>query len=339
MPHRLDRDNLEAVILRSPEQFAAGRAAAQGGLPAEALAKWGSIQRVLVAGMGGSWMAGALFRDAGLAKVRIDMHRGYDLPPMPKKGTLVIASSFSGNTEETLSAYDAARTAGLPLIGIAAGGELEKRCAADGIPFVKIPADPPTMQPRYATGYGVGIFTRLLEALGLAEAGVRQAVEAVGAFLRNFMTTARERGEALVPKLQGVTPIIYASDRFASVARIWKIKINENAKTPAFWNVFPELNHNEMIGWSRPQGKFHAVYLRAADEHPRVQKRFEITQALLREKGISASLVPIEGKNLAEQIFSTLLVGDWASYGLALAYGIDPSPVPMVEKLKKRLQQ
>lgn len=303
------------------------------------MAKAGPFTRVLVAGMGGSWMAGALVRDAGLSTVRIDIHRGYDLPPVPRDGTLVIASSFSGNTEETLSAYDAAKAARMALIGISAGGELERRCASDGVPFVKIPADPPSMQPRSATGYGVGIVVQLFANLGLSADGAPEAIAKLGKTLDNFMETARERGEALVPHLKDATPVVYAADRFATVARIWKIKFNENAKTPAFWNVFPELNHNEMIGWSSPRGRFHVVLLRAADDHPRVQKRFEITQTLLREKGISSSMVPIEGTSLVEQIFSTLLVGDWASYGLALALGVDPSPVPMVEDLKRRLKE
>lgn len=337
MPHPLDAENLEDVILHSPEQFQAGMRAAAS-VSAGALAKAEPVERVLVAGMGGSGLAGALVRAARLSAVPVQIHLDYGLPAETDPSTLVIASSFSGNTEETLSAFDAAKAAGAPVVGVSAGGELERRCAADGIPFVKIPADPPTMQPRYATGYGVGIITQLLATLGSASAGAVGALAGLGTFLQSFMPTARERGEALVPKLQAATPVVYAADRFADVARVWKIKINENAKAPAFWHVFPELNHNEMTGWEHPQGPFHVVYLQAADDHPRVQKRLAVSEALLREKGISGSIVPIEGRNLVEQIFSTLLVGDWASYGLALGYGIDPSPVPMVEELKRRLR-
>lgn len=336
---------MESVIRRSPEQFQAGLQAAAG-----VTVPGGPLAGVLLAGMGGSWMAGALVRDAGLARVPIAIHRGYDLPSGVAHDTLVIASSFSGNTEETLSAYAAARAAQLPLLGVAAGGELEQRCTADHVPFVKIPSHPPNMQPRSATGYTVGILTQLLAQCGLASPDSVATVEALGDRLAAFMDTARARGEALVPPLVSATPIVYAADRFASVARIWKIKFNENAKTPAFWNVFPELNHNEMIGWSQtprslgaggksPKSAFHIIYLRAADDYPRLQKRFQITEALLREMRIPASLVPIEGTTLCEQIFSTLLVGDWASYALALALGLDPSPVPMVEDLKKRLNK
>lgn len=329
---------MKTIIEGLPEQFRAGLRAAVG-VPAEVLAKTGPIRRILFAGMGGSSMPGALVRDAGLSTVRIDLHQGYELPPGLAHGTLAVVSSYSGTTEESLSAYTAARQAGTPLVGIAAGGELEKRCTADGVPFIKIPSDPPTMQPRSATGYGVGIFTQLLANLGLAAEGAVTAIEGIGPSLTTRMDAVRAQGETLVPLLKDTTPIIYASDRFATVARIFKIKINENAKTPAFWNVFPELNHNEMIGWTNPHGRFHVVLLRDAADHPRMQKRFEVTLALLRERGVSASVVPIEGATLIEKFFATLLVGDWASFTLALALGTDPSPVPMVEDLKKRLTQ
>lgn len=333
MPHPLDTQNMEDVIRRSPEQFAAGlRAAEEVALPS------GPFSAVLIAGMGGSWMAGALVRDVGLSKVPLTVHRGYELPEDVPPATLIVASSFSGNTEETLSVYEAARAAGRPVIGMAAGGELATRCISAQVPFVKIPAEPPTIQPRSATGYGVGIFTQILARAGLATTDAANEVKRLGGFLTSFMETARQQGEALAPALHGVTPLIYASDRFATLARIWKIKINENAKTPAFWNVFPELNHNEMIGWTQPHGPFHVVLLRDADDHPRLQKRFDITLALLREKGISSSIIPITGTTLIEKTFSSLLLGDWASRALALALGTDPSPVPMVEDLKKRLK-
>ncbi|TSC72590.1 MAG: glucose/mannose-6-phosphate isomerase [Parcubacteria group bacterium Gr01-1014_38] len=333
MPHPLDTQDMEGVIRRSPEQFAAGLRAAEG-----VRLSRGPFSQVILAGMGGSWMAGALVRDAGLSKAPITIHRGYGLPERVPSDTLVLASSFSGNTEETLSAYEAARAAGLSLIGVAAGGELEKRCTSAGVPFVKILADPPTMQPRSATGYGVGILVQILARIGLATADAVSTVERLGRFLAGSMESARQQGEALAAVLTAVTPIIYASDRFAAVAHLWKIKINENAKAPAFWNVFPELNHNEMIGWSFVHGAFHVVLLRDANDHPRVQKRFDITLALLREKGIASTIVPITGTTLPEKVFSSLLVGDWASTALALAHGVDPSPVPMVEDLKKRLK-
>lgn len=332
--HPLDSQRMDEVIRRSPEQFRAGLAAAEG-----ITVPGGPFTDILLAGMGGSWMAGALLADAALVTVPLAIHRGYGLPRGTLATTLVLASSFSGNTEETLSAYDAAKEERRPLVGIAAGGELERRCAEDGVPFVKILSTPPTMQPRSATGYTVGILTQLLANAHLAADHATDDIAALTGALHDFMETARARGDALVPAIRKRTPVIYASDRYRAVARIWKIKINENAKTPAFWNVFPELNHNEMIGWTIPHGSFHLIVLRDENDHPRVLKRFDVTLDLLRKRGMSVSMVPIEGISVTEKLFTTLLVGDWLSYELALALGMDPSPVLMVEDLKKRLKE
>jgi glucose/mannose-6-phosphate isomerase len=115
---------------------------------------------------------------------------------------------------------------------------------------------------------------------------------------------------------------------------IWKIKLNENAKTPAFWNFFPELNHNEMVGWTLPQGKFSVIFLRDPDDHPANQKRFDVTAALMREKGVEVELLDMEGETVYTRMFQSIALGDFTSYYLALAYGQDPTPVDMVEQLK-----
>lgn len=345
MPHPLDKQNMEQIILDSPKQFAAGLAeAAKVKIPERDYAQ------VVVAGMGGSWMAAALVAEAGLARVPIHIHRTYGLPARldpsrrdPSR-TLVIASSFSGNTEEVLSAYDAAREAGLPLVGTSTkrdsrhtSSKLAQRCEADGVPFVKIPAAPEDMQPRSATGYGVGIVVGLLEQCGLATDEARGNVVALEAFLTGAMQAAREEGERLAGEVGEAVPVIYAPQRYETVARIWKIKFNENAKTAAFWNVFPELNHNEMIGWTRPGGAFRLVLLSDPDAHPRIGRREEVTREMVQPRGVESSMIVMEGSNPCEKIFRALLVGDWASYEVALRLDQDPTPVPMVEEFKKRL--
>jgi glucose/mannose-6-phosphate isomerase len=334
MPHPLDAANMEGVILRSPSQLTAGLAApAEGPLPA------GRFQRVVLAGMGGSWMAGALVRDVQLARAPILIHRSYELPTdLPTEGTLVVVSTYSGDTEETLSAYEAARARGLPLVGITRGGRLAAWCRRDGVPLVCIPADPPTMQPRCATGYMVGILVRLLERLGLADVDAAARITALAQRLNQFMPIARQRGTELAAKLVSATPIVYASPPYATVARIIKIKFNENSKIPAFWNVFPELNHNEMIGWTMPRGQYQFVMLRDAAERPRILRRMDLMAELLGELGLPSHVVPIEGQTDLEKLFTTLLVGDWASYELALLLGVDPSPVELVQRFKRLLE-
>ncbi len=345
MPHQLDKANMEWVIQNSYQQFEDGLKAVDQ--VAEQIKQLGTgFSRIVVAGMGGSAMPAALAQEARLVGLPISVHWSYGLPKgLNPQFTLVIASSFSGNTEETLSAYDVAREQGFRIIGVSNGGELERRCQADGVPFVKIPAaDIPgtdkKMQPRSATGYGVGILVGILETLGLAKSGARQAVESLGPFLRDLGPQARAEAEKLVPKLKNATPAIYASYRFPNVARIWKIKFNENAKCPAFWNVFPELNHNEMTGWLHAPGPFHLVLLSDPAEDGRILLREKITREILKEKaGLDATVISMPGETDLQKMFGTLLIGDWASYLLALELGEDPSPVELVEDFKARLKQ
>jgi glucose/mannose-6-phosphate isomerase len=327
---------MEQIIHGLPKQFCKGMEAA-----ADVSVSGGPFQDILVAAMGGSAIAGSLVRDAGIARVPIRIHRSYGLPRfVSPESTIVVVCSFSGDTEEAISAFETAQQKGFSVIGVASRGtllDLCQSCNDDRISLVRIPAEPPDMQPRSATGYMVGILARLLGNHELAEENALEVVQALPTHLRGFMTKARVRGRRIVPALLQATPVIYTSLTYATVAQIWKIKINENAKMPAFWNVFPELNHNEMVGWTRRQGPFHVVLLRDATENPGIIKRLDLTQELLSEHGVSSVVLPIEGRNLVEKIFSTLLVGDWASYELALAANIDPSPVRMIDDLKDRL--
>lgn len=151
------------------------------------------------------------------------------------------------------------------------------------------------------------------------------------------MQIHEEKGQELAKKLFGRTPVIYASPKYKSVAMIWKIKMNENAKTPAFWNFFPELNHNEMVGYTNPQGKFFIILLRDLDDNPKNLKRYDATASLLNSIGIESEIIDMEGENVFIKMFSSINYADWASYYLALEYGQDPTPVDLVEKLKKIL--
>ncbi len=333
MPHALDKFDMETIIRRWPDQFSAGMAAATNvPLPS------GDFRQLLLAGMGGSWMAAAVLRDARLVAAPVRIHRSYGLPEDINPDTLVVAYSFSGNTEETLSAYDAARAAGLPLVCVSSGGQLQQRAHRDGVPHVRIPADPPHMQPRSATGYGIGILMQLLERLSLASPGARSILLRAVDRLQSFMDSSRQVGKRMAQEIYGQTPVVYSAPALATAARIWKIKLNENAKTPAFWNVFPELNHNEMIGWTRRFGPFRLVMLYDAEEDRPILARFRITQQILAENGLESTVFQVPQGSLAEKLLATLLVGDWASYELALLLGVDPSPEQLVEEFKLRMR-
>ncbi|MFZ1626456.1 MAG: bifunctional phosphoglucose/phosphomannose isomerase [Candidatus Moraniibacteriota bacterium] len=339
MSHPIDTSNLRQVILETPEQFAAGLKLS------EHIQLSGTYDTVMFSGMGGSALPADLLRTylnditvrfPAVTPIQILQNRTYGLPPRVGGKVLHFVCSYSGNTEETLETLAALIESGAPTIGVSAGGKLEEICREHGIQHIKLPIPNPTFQPRMGTGYFIGAFLQVFITLGMIPDVREEVLTAVGCYgKRRF--EIEEKGKKLAVWLAKTTPIVYSGESYKSVALVWKIKLNENAKTPAFWNVFPELNHNEMVGWTLPQGKFSALFLRDPDEHPRLGKRFGITAELLREKGVAVEIIDLEGTTVFEKMFSSVMLGDFASYYLALEYGQDPTPVDMVEKLKKLL--
>ena len=260
-------------------------------------------------------------------------NRTYSLPKNHDKNCLCIISSFSGNTEETLSSLNEAIKKKLPVVGIAHGGKLIEICKKNNIPCIELPF---VSQPRYATGYFFATFLKVLSNSGLIRLDEKKIIQEAQ-ILGKEILKIENKGKSLAQKLVGKTPLIYAADKLRAVAMIWKIKINENAKTPAFYNVYPELSHNEMVGFTLPQGKFHVLTLMDKNEHPQIIKRMKITAKLYKQKDIDTSLIDIDNSSVFNLIFKSLLLGDWISYYLALEYKQDPTPVKMVEDLKAML--
>lgn len=335
-----DPSDFRKMIIESPGQFEEGFRIAEGVRFPEHVA----CTSLTISGMGGSALPANIFRiyladlaTRGLLRDRISIYqnRFYDLPWEAKR-SLNIFASYSGNTEETIESFEAAIREKLPSIGMSSGGRLEELCREHGIPHVKLPVPFENFQPRLGTGYFFGALYRILMNEGMVPDTKEEILREAEA-LRTRMSAIEEQGKALAEKCQGKTLVVYASPRYKSVAMVWKIKFNENAKTPAFWNFFPELNHNEMVGFSLPQGSFQVIMLRDPDDHPKNRKRFDVTADLLREKGISVEILDMEGETVFNKIFSSILLADFASYHLALRYETDPTPVDMVEKLKKLL--
>lgn len=334
-----DPSNLRKVIEEEYKQFEEGIAAAKDvSLP-------GKYASITLSGMGGSALPGNIlriflhraWRVNGKESVGVYQNRFYALPPEAHKNSLNFICSHSGNTEETIASFEEALKHHLPCVGIASGGKIEAMCAEHGVPFVKLPIPFPNFQPRMATGHFIAALHTVLKNSGVIESDERDLLRA-GESLQTIIPSMEGRGKEIAERLFGKTPVFYGSTYLKSLAMIWKIKVNENAKTPAFWNYFPELNHNEMVGFTLPQGKFIAVMLRDKEDDPRNLKRYEITTQLLEETGVETLILDIEGETVYDRVFSTLVLGDWASYFLALKYGIDPTPVAMVEKLKGLLR-
>lgn len=333
----LDKENLRQVIIDSPAQIAAGLRFAKN------IKIKGNFKSLEISGMGGSSLPANILRiylnDLYLKNPKknkplgVFQNRFYALPHEAYNKCLNFFASYSGNTEETIASLKEAIKAKLPSVGFATGGKLAELCKKNNIPCVILPAG---IQPRYATGFFFGAMFQVLANSSLVE----NKTEELKKLLKKLEKTAlalETKGKEIAKKLIGKTPIIYSSTHFKSLAMIWKIKINENAKTPAFYNFFPELNHNEMAGYTLPQGKFHVITLMDKKDHPQNIKRMKITAKILKKKGIETTLIEMPDSNIFNTIFSTLLLGDWVSYYLALAYKQDPTPVEMVENLKNQL--
>ncbi|MCL5436132.1 MAG: bifunctional phosphoglucose/phosphomannose isomerase [Patescibacteria group bacterium] len=288
-------------------------------------------KKFLVCGMGGSPQPAEVLKSV-LPELDLTVHKDYGLPAGEWKKTLVIAISYSGNTEETKSSLEAALLAGLPVVAIATGGKLIETAKTRQVPYVVIPQT--GIQPRSATGF---LFMALLKVMKLKDqtAAAKELAKTLDPGLQE------PTGKSLAEKLRGHVPVIYASSRNFPLAYMWKIKFNETGKVPAFYNVFPEVNHNEMNGFdvkepSRELSRsFHFVFLKDGEDHPQVRKRFEVTAKLYRDRGLPVEVLELAGANRLEKLFSSLLLADWAALYTAEAYGLESEQVPMVEEFKK----
>lgn len=319
--------SMETALNTFPEQFAY-QPEVVGDVPLV------GITQVVVCGMGGSHQAADLLAARYPERI-ITTHSDYGLPFIPDSAvltTLVIASSYSGNTEETLDAYEVARQRGLPIAAIAVGGELIERAKRDGVPYVLLPTV--GIQPRAGLGYSLrGLFALLGDEAGLAETAILARSLDVAA--------ARAQGEALAANMRGRVPLVYASNKNRALAYIWKIKFNETGKIPAFMNVVPELNHNEMTGFDTPSAAassrdiFHTVFITDDTDNAKTQKRMLVCKSLYDQRGIATSVVALIGESFWQRVFSCLLVADWAAWRYGTDIGADTEQVPMVEEFKK----
>ncbi len=304
------------------------------------------ISSVVYAGMGGSALAALISRSWPSHKLPFEICREYKPPKYIGPKTLFIAASYSGNTEEEVSALSVAEAAGAQIVVIAGGSKLAEMAHAKEHLYLEVPK---VAQPRYAVLYMLKALVSILEAASLvseanATRDMHQAAEFIktsAAAWRPDVPMADNPAKKLAMELAGKSIVIYGGPLMAPAAYKWKINFNENAKNVAWWNYLPEFNHNEMIGWSsHPLQKPYAVIeLRSNLEHPRVQKRFEVTERLLSGLRPSPHVVEVQGQTLLEQLLWAVVLGDFVSIYLALLNGVDPAPVDLVEKFKLELDK
>lgn len=328
-------------------------------LPDQILQAWNQVQyldlpesyrdvsNAVVLGMGGSAIGADLVRTLVEDSARVPMQvvRDYRIPAYVSDSSLVIASSYSGNTEETLSALDEAIAVGARCVAVGTGGKLEQRAEDAGIPFVGFEY---RSAPRAAIGYSFMLIAGVLRAAGLVdmhEPDFMGAVEVMRSLQQEIAPEVPAESNAakqLARKLHQRVPVVYGAGILSEVARRWKGQFNENSKAWAFFEVMPELNHNAVLGYANPkdaQENLAVVMLRSDLDHPRVKVRYDVTARLLEERGVPCHTVAARGETAVEHVLSTIHFGDYVSIYLAYLYGSDPTPVDAIAYLKEQLAQ
>ncbi|MEY2535365.1 MAG: glucose/mannose-6-phosphate isomerase [bacterium] len=307
------------------------------------LEPWDNRGGIIVAGMGGSAIGGELARAilGDHASRPLLTARAYGLPPWTTNETTVVCASYSGDTEETLTCYEAAGVIGAQRVAVTSGGELAKLARADGVPVIPVAGG---YQPRAAVGY---MTVAVLEVAALAGVGPRMnseidvAADHLEDLVIEWGPDGHDASEAKTHAraLTGTVPVIAGAGLTTSIGYRWKTQINENAEIPAYAIEFPELDHNEIMGWAAASefGRFSAVFLDDDDTHPRVKERMELTARLIRPGAAGVHRVTSRGRTTVERVFSLVLLGDLVSLYLAVLRGVDPEPVAAIEALKAEL--
>ncbi|HVL94183.1 MAG TPA: bifunctional phosphoglucose/phosphomannose isomerase [Acidimicrobiales bacterium] len=341
MTERLDSQGMWEATAGLPEQ---AEAAARDACGLHGLPEREAVENVVVLGMGGSGIAGdILLATAGpFMSVPVVVVKSYTLPAFVGEGSLVFAISFSGDTEETVEAATEAALQGARVVAVTGGGELAKLATGWQVPMVPVPADIP--QPRAGIGAMAIPPLMVLEQVGLfpgAARWVQLAVEQLKA-RRDQLTGPASPAAELARRIGRTIPLIHSSGALgAAAAQRWKTQVNENAKSPAFYAVQPELCHNEVAGWGQhgdvTRQVVTLVKLRHDQEHPQVSRRFDMVDDVVREVVASIEEVQAEGDGELAQLLDLVLVGDFLSLHLAFNEGIDPGPVPTLTELKRLL--
>lgn len=309
------------------------------------LTNFGDIDNIVLAGMGGSaWPAAYLKTWPGVS-LPFEISRNYILPNYVGKRTLFIASSYSGNTEETLASLEEAEKRNAQIVVMSSGGKLEEIAKEKGHKFYKIPSG---SQPRMSSFYFIAALLEIFTQLGIVDKSCLDERKAVADWLKDQtadwrpdVPSSKNPAKQLAKELVGKTVIVYSGPLMAPAAHKWKVCMTENAKNLSWDNEYPELNHNEFTGWSGhpTQKPFAVVEIRSKLELPRIQKRFEVTGRLLSGMRPLPNVVQPVGETISQQLFWTSVFGDFVSIYLALLNGVNPTPVELVEKFKKALDE
>jgi len=338
---RIDKSDMLSHLTKTPDYCRdAVNRAKQVKVPEKVKPK-----NIVIAGMGGSAIGGEILQDWLRDKlpVPIEVCKDYILPAYANKDTLFFANSYSGNTEETLSAFLDAVRRKCVAITITSGGHLQSFSKELHVPHLTIPSQLPS---RVAVPYLFFPLPVLMKKMGLLpniEEYLQEAIHVikkVGDENSHKVPTEDNPAKKLALELVETTPIIYGFRQYQSIAHRLKTQFNENSKVPSKYDIFPELNHNETVGWEAPEAltkNYSILLIRDPDETPEIKHRIEVTKSLVLHKAKKVLKIHARGEGKLAKMFSVLRIGDFVSVYLAILQGVDPTPVKIIDEVKREL--
>jgi len=302
--------------------------------------KTDKFSSIVFCGLGGSAISGDLLCDylSGELEIPFLVTRGYNLPSFVDENTLVIISSYSGNTEETISCFEQALKKNSEIVVITSGGKIGALAEANKIPIVNVQGG---FQPRYALGLSFFSLLKIMQELGIASEESK-AKKIIDLWQKRGEEYSLENNSAskIAQQLVGFIPVIYSSEFLSSTGYRLKCQLNENSKLHAFHNTLPEMNHNEIIGWeSYKEKQFHTkvIYLIDKEYHPQNKKRFETLKEMLAEQNIEVLTISSDEENKKVRIMDLIFLVDWISFYMSVLRGFDPSEIDFIHRMKQRL--
>ena len=342
--HVIDPDNMYQSIYDFPDHIAQ---ALDIGRTINFHNTYDNIQNIVIAGMGGSAIGGDVVKllTKNELKVPFVISRNYKLPNWVNENTLVICSSYSGDTEETLDSFDDSLNKGAKIIGISTGGTLTKLLIGNKLDVVTIPSG---LQPRAALALSFVPMLCLLNKLGFISSNSIKDLKSTVSLLNDFRDKYYNQNEqnptyAIAQRIYKTIPIIYGENEYTGIIALrWKGQLSENSKMLAFCNDLPEMNHNEIVGWENNNtlmDNISVIWLKDKDDHPRIISRQTATKDIIGKIAANHEVVSLQGDTQVERLLHLVHFGDWLSYWCAILHKTDPTPVKKIDHLKRILSK
>ncbi len=293
---------------------------------------------ILICGLGGSGIGGGIARDLVMddCSVPITLCNDYNIPSFVDKNTLCVASSYSGNTEETLEAVSKAKKKGASIVAITSGGKLEKFCKRNKYPYIIVPGG---MPPRAALGYSLTQQLYVLHAYGFTSDRTIKQLKGSIKFLEKSQTSIRRKAKSIAKKIFDKIPVIYIVDGFEAIAIRWRQQFNENSKMLLWHHKIPEMNHNELVGWAFENRDIVPIFISTDYDHKRSAMRRDLNLAVIKKYSHKPIIIEAEGKNKTQQAMYVINLGDWISVDAADLRKVDAMDITVINNLKDSLSK